>query len=65
MLLAGKEQIGEPSRSNFGAVKLLGSGGRIKPLCVCFLGAKGKNPQHLISTPQLLLWIAFIASSFN
>lgn len=51
MLLAGKEQIDEISCSNFGAVELLGSGGRIKPLCVCVLGAKGKNPQQFISTP--------------
>lgn len=34
MLLAGKEQIDEPSHSNFGAVELLRSGGRIKPVCV-------------------------------
>lgn len=34
MLLAGKEQIDESSRSNCSAVELLGSGGRIKPVCV-------------------------------
>jgi len=34
-------------------------------LCVCLCGAKGKNPQHLISTPQLLLWIACVAGIFN
>lgn len=39
----GEEQVAEPSRSNFGAVELLGSGGRIKPECVS-QEQKGKIP---------------------
>lgn len=64
MRLTGKEQIDEPSRRNFGAVELLGSGGRIKPLCMS-QEQKGKIPNISSASPQLLLWIAFIASSFN
>lgn len=44
MLLTEKEQIDEPHHSNFGAVKLLGSGGGIKSVCVSQEQKKKKSP---------------------
>lgn len=66
MLLAGREQTDELSHSNFGAVKLLGSSGRIKPLCL--KEQKGKIP-NTSSAPssscfgQLLLPVVLISAT--